>query len=165
MSEAYVECLVKAKASPMYNILKIVLIVVAVVGGLSLPITGFFGVIIAVVSGFGAYLAYMQADIEYEYLYLDKELTIDKVLAKTKRKRVGVYTLEKIEILAPIRSYHLDNLKNRQVKISDFSIGEELQPDKRYAFYYEGNQKIIISPSEEMIKVMRNVSPRKIFAD
>lgn len=165
MSETYVECLVKAKASPMYNILKIALIVVAVVGGLSLPVTGFFGVIIAVAAGFGAYIASMQADIEYEYLYLDKELTIDKVLAKTKRKRVGVFALEKIEILAPVRSYHLDNYKNRQVKISDFSIGEELQPDKRYAFYYEGSQKILISPSEEMIKVMRNVAPRKIFAD
>lgn len=165
MSETYVECLVKAKASSMYNILKIVLIIVAIVGGLSLPVTGIFGIIIAVAAGVGAYFASMQSDIEYEYLYLDKELTIDKVLAKTKRKRMGSYSLEKIEILAPVRSYHLDNFKNRQVKITDYSIGEELQPDLRFAFYYEGSQKILISPSEEMIKVMRSVAPRKIFAD
>ena len=31
--------------------------------------------------------------MEYEYLYLDRELTIDKVMAKTRRKRVAVYQL------------------------------------------------------------------------
>jgi len=51
------------------------------------------------------------------------------------------------------------------VKEIDYSIGEELKPDKRYAMYYEGGLKVILSPSEEMIKVMRNTSPRKIYTD
>lgn len=165
MSETYVECLVKAKGAMIFKVLKVVFIILAVLGMVMVPISGIVGVLVVAAAAVGAYLVWYQADVEYEYLYLDKELTIDKILAQTKRKRVGVYALEKIEILAPVRSYHLDDYKNRQVKVSDYSIGEELQPDLRYAFYYEGNQKIIISPSEAMVKAMRNVAPRKIFMD
>lgn len=165
MSDVYVECLVKAKAKTMGKVLKFVLIAATVVLGLM----GVMGVLVAILgavaSGVGAYLVHLNTDIEYEYLYLDKELSVDKVMAKTKRKRVGTYQLEKMEILAPIKSYRLDNYKNRSVKEIDYSIGEELKPDLRYVLYYEGNQKLILSPSEELVKAMKSVAPRKVFAD
>jgi hypothetical protein len=122
-------------------------------------------IVLPVITGAGAYFVNLYTDLEYEYLYLDKELVIDKVMAKSKRKRIGTFSLDRMEILAPIKSYHLDNFKNRDAKQSDYSIGEELQPDLRYVMYYEGGRKIILSPSAEMIKVMRNTSPRKIYAD
>ena len=86
-------------------------------------------------------------------------------MAKTRRKRVATYSLNRVEILAPIKSYHLDNYKNRNVKVKDYSIGEELQPDLRYAMFYEGGEKILLSPSEAMVKAMKNNAPRKIFND
>ena len=119
----------------------------------------------AVIAGVGAYFVNMFTDLEYEYLYLDKELVVDKIMAKTKRKRIATYHLDRIEILAPIKSYHLDNYKNRSAKVKDYSIGEELKPDKRFVMFYEGGEKILLSPSEELIKIMKNVAPRKIFSD
>lgn len=121
--------------------------------------------ILAVVTGAGAYFVNLFTDLEYEYLYLDKELVIDKVMAKSRRKRVATYSLDKVEILAPIKSYHLDNYKNRNVKQKDYSIGIEEKPDLRYAMYYEGGEKLLLSPSPEMIKIMKNVAPRKVFSD
>ena len=121
--------------------------------------------ILAVVTGVGAYFVNLFTDLEYEYLYLDKELVIDKVMAKSRRKRVATYSLDKVEILAPIKSYHLDNYKNRNVKQKDYSIGIEEKPDLRYAMYYEGGEKLLLSPSPEMIKIMKNVAPRKVFSD
>ena len=166
MSEAYVECLIEAKSSMLLKILQVGLIVLTViVGFLGITFMLWLALIIAVGTGIAAYFAYMNADIEYEYLYLDKEITIDKVMAKSNRKRVGVYTLERMEVLAPIKSYHLDNYKNRNVKVLDYSIGVEEQPDLRYALYYEGGLKLILSPSEEMVKVIKNVAPRKVFTD
>lgn len=165
MSDTYVECLVKAKKSVMGNFLKVVLIVLTIFFSM-LTLVGFVICIIpAVIAGVGAYLVYLNTDIEYEYLYLDKELTVDKVMAKTKRKRVATYTVERMEILAPIKSYHLDNYKNRSVKEKDYSIGEELQPDRRYVMYYEGGEKILFSPSEEFVKAVKSVAPRKVFMD
>lgn len=165
MSESYVECLVKAKTSVIAKLFKILLIAVAVICFLAV----FIGIAIAFIpmllAAVGAYFVHIYSDLEYEYLYLDKELVVDKVMAKSRRKRVATYGLDRIEILAPIKSYRLDNYKNRNVKLKDYSIGEEQKPDLRYAMFYEGGEKIILSPSPELIKIMKNAAPRKIFSD
>lgn len=164
MSEAYVECLVKARTSGIKNVVKYLLFVLAGGAFVLAILTGYILLLVlAVIIGVLAYFVNLNSDVEYEYLYLDKELTVDKVLAKTKRKRVAVYQLSRMEILAPIKSYRLDDYKNRDVKVRDFSCGYEDKPDLRYAMYYEGGEKIILSPSPELIKVMRNVAPRKVF--
>jgi hypothetical protein len=163
--DSYVECLVKAKPQTMWKFLKILLIMLTAVFLFLTLMTGLLMFILAIVSGVGVYFANMKANVEYEYLYLDRELTIDKIMAQTKRKRVAVYKVDRMEIFAPIKSYHLDNFKNRQVKEKDYSIGEELKPDRRYVFYYEGGEKVIVSPSEEMVKAMKMVAPRKVFND
>ncbi len=165
MSESYVECLIKAKGPLKFKLLKYFLYFLTVLGVVSIMFLGFIGLLIAMVAGGLAYYVGSLCNIEYEYLYLDKELTVDRVYAQTRRKRVATYGLDKMEIVAPIHSYHLDNYKNRQVKTIDYSVGEELKPDRRYAIYLEGNERILFNPSEEMVKVMRNNAPRKIFAD
>lgn len=167
MSESYVECLVKQRTSLAGKLLKIVLIMLTAVFAMLTFLMGmdFVMFLIAVALGAGAYFAYLYTDLEYEYLYLDRELTVDKVMAKTKRKRVAVYQMDRIEILAPVRSYHLDDYRNRTVKEKDYSIGYEDKPDLRYCMYYEGGEKLILSPSPEMVKAMKNTAPRKIFND
>lgn len=164
MSESYVECLVKQKQSGMARFFKVFLIVLTVILAIAMFVIP-FAFLFALAAGFGAYAVNLFTDLEFEYLYLDRELVVDKVMAKTRRKRVATYSVDRIEVLAPIKSYHLDNFKNRNVKAKDYSIGEELKPDRRYVMYYEGGEKIILSPTEEMIKVMKNVAPRKIFND
>lgn len=164
MSDAYVECLVKAKGSGLLKFLKVFLILLTVLFFLA-GFVIFPALFLAVAAGVGAYFAGLNADLEYEYLYLDRELVIDKVLAKTKRKRVATYTVDRMEIFAPIKSYHLDNYRNRTVKERDYSIGEELKPDLRYVMYYEGGDKLILSPSEALVKALKNVAPRKVFTD
>ena len=165
MSDAYVECLVKAKKYAMGGILRGLLIVVAVICFLAALIGIILAFIPMILASVGAYFVNLYTDLEYEYLYLDKELTVDKVMAKSKRKRVATYSLDRMEIFAPIKSYRLDNYKNRDVKVKDYSIGEEQQPDLRYVMYYEGGEKIILSPSPELVKVMKNAAPRKAFSD
>ena len=165
MSDVYVECLVQTKTPALKKFLKVLLIALTVIFAIFMFIIP-LAFIPAVAFGVGAYFANMFAEIEYEYLYLDKEIVVDKVMAKSKRKRVATYSLDRIEVLAPVKSYHLDNFGRRDnAKVKDYSIGEELQPDRRYVMYYEGGEKILLSPSEEMIKVMKNVAPRKIFND
>ena len=164
MSETYVECLVKAKQSMLAKFFKILLIMLTVVFGLAMFLI-MPAVLLALACGAGAYFVNLFTDLEYEYLYLDKELTVDKVMAKSRRKRVATYSIDRMEVLAPIKSYHLDNYKNRSVKVKDYSIGEELQPDLRYCMYYEGGEKILLSPSEELVKAIKTVAPRKVFTD
>lgn len=165
VSETYVECLVKKKATSMAVFLKVLFIMLTVcfclIGVAFVP-----GFLVAIVTGIVAYFAYMNADIEYEYLYLDKEVSIDKIMAKSKRKKVAVYDMNRLEILAPINSHHLDSYKNRSMKKTvDFSSGVVNSPDSRYVMIYEGETKIIWEPNEDMLKAIRLIAPRKVFTD
>lgn len=165
MSDTYVECLVKGKASATAKFLKVILIILIVLFVLSMIITGMVGLFLAVVTGVGLYFVNLYTHVEYEYLYLDKEITVDRVLGQSKRRRMASYTVDRMEIIAPVRSYHLDNYKNRKVKTTDYSSIEDVKADKGYAMYYEGGERILLSPSEEMLKAIKNVAPRKVFTD
>ena len=166
MSEAYVECLVKAKTSMVAAFFRILLIVVAVICFLATLIGIVLAIIPMLLAGAGAYFVNLFTNLEYEYLYVDKELSVDKIMAKSRRKRIATYNLDHVEIIAPIRSYHLDNYRNRTAaKVKDYSIKEELKPDRRYVMFCEGGEKIIFSPSPELIKIMKNAAPRKVYSD
>lgn len=164
MNETYVEWMVKRKAPAYMVLLKFVFVILTVcfvlLGMVFIP-----AMLIGIAFGVGAYFINLHANLEYEYLYVDKELTVDKVMAKSRRKRVAVYDIGKMEILAPIKSWHLDNYKNRQDKVVDYSSGEEKQPDHRYVFFYDGQKKVILEPNLELVKAIAVVAPRKVFTD
>lgn len=164
MNETYVEWMVKKKAPAYMVLLKFVLIILTVclvlVGMVFMPL-----MLVGIAFGVAAYFVNLHANLEYEYLYVDRELTVDKVMNKSRRKRVAVFEVGKMEILAPIKSWHLDNYKNRQDKVVDYSSGEEKQPDRRYVFFYDGQKKVIIEPNLELVKAIAVVAPRKVFTD
>ena len=164
MNETYVEVLIKKKTPVYMTLLKFVTIMLTVCFAL-VGFTIWPAWIIAVIIGIAAYFIYMNADIEYEYLYVDKELTVDKIMNKSSRKRIASFDMSKMEIMAPIKSYHLDSYKNRTDKTTDYSCGVEMQPDKRYVFYYDGTQRVIFEPDEEMMKAIQMGAPRKVFKD
>lgn len=165
MSETYVECLVKGKPSGTAKFFKVILIILIVLFVLSMIVTGLVGLFLAAIAGVGLYFVNLYTQIEYEYLYLDKEITVDRVIGRSKRKRMASYSVDRMEIIAPVRSYHLDNYKNRNVKTTDYSSLEDVEADQGYAMYYEGGARILLSPSAEMLKAIKNVAPRKVFTD
>lgn len=164
MSETYVECLVAKSGSPLLRFLKVLFIMLTVVfiviGLVFIP-----GLLVAIATGVAAYFSYMNADVEYEYLYLDREISVDKVMAKSRRKKAGSYGLEKMEIFAPLNSHRLDSYRNRQLKTIDYSSGIATQPERRYMMIWNGDTKIILEPNAEMVKAIQTVEPRKVFTD
>ncbi|MBE5866737.1 MAG: hypothetical protein E7292_11100 [Lachnospiraceae bacterium] len=161
MSDVYVECLVQAKGSKSTKIFQVVLIILTVLCCLAMVIFPPI-VVVAVLLGVASYFVGTFTQVEYEYLYLDKELTIDRIIAQSRRKKVATYSIDRMEIFAPENSYHLDNYKKRDVKTEDYSAAEA---EVRYCMYYEGGAKVILSPTEDMVKALKNVAPRKVFND
>lgn len=164
MNETYVEWLVKRKTPAYLTLLKMVFIMMTVcfflAGLIFVP-----ALLVALAMGVAAYFITMNANLEYEYLYVDKELSVDKVMNKSKRKRVATFDIGKVEIMAPMKSHHLDSYQNRNYKVVDYSSWTEKQPEVRYVFYYDGRQKVVFEPNEDMIKAIINVAPRKVFKD
>lgn len=166
MGETYVECLVARKPSITMKFFKILLIMITVVFLLlGVAMYNAVGLIIAVAAGVGAYFVSINADIEYEYLYVDKEISVDKVLAKSRRKKAGTFQLEQMEIFAPLNSHRLDSYRNAGGKVIDYSSGIAAQPERRYMMVCNGNTKVILEPNEELIRAVRNIAPRKVFDD
>ncbi|MCR4901566.1 MAG: DUF6106 family protein [Butyrivibrio sp.] len=162
----YVECLVSRKPSVLMKFLKILTIMLAVafffLGMMSIA---FFIIFIAMCVA--AYFVFQNASIEYEYLYCDREISIDRIYNKSRRKNAGKFETDKMEILAPARSYHLDEYKNKQsYKVLDYSSGiKDQQPDPTYVMYYDGREKIVFEPNAEFVAAVKNVAPRKVFTD
>ena len=165
MSESYVELLVARKPNFAMRFLKMLLIMLTVAFVLILILLpGVVGLFLAALAGVGAYFANMYASVEYEYLYVGKEISVDKVLAKSKRKKAGNYTVDQMEIMAPLGSHRLDSYRNRQMKTVDYSSGVAQQPEKRYMMVMNDCQ-VILEPNETMLKAIQDVAPRKVFRD
>ena len=165
MSESYVEILVKKEKTMVDSLLRGVAIALTVIT-LLLGLTGNLIILAAGIAlAVGTYLIWLNTDVEYEYLYLDKEITVDKIMARTKRKRAATFELERMEILAPANSHRLDSYRNRDMKELDFSSRKKEQTDKRLVMVYNDNQRIYFENSEELANVIKNVAPRKVFLD
>lgn len=162
MNESYYEIMVPRKKSSMYKIGQIVTAILTIIFALTLFLGIFWGLILAVLCGAACYFLSLYSCVEYEYLYVDKELQIDRILAKSNRKRMETLDLNQLEILAPIRSHELNPYRNRSGKKADYSSGMESHDDIKYMMVI-GEKQIIFEPTEELVKTIRMFAPRKVF--
>lgn len=163
MSESYVELLVKKKKTPKDSILKglmIAGIVILVLIGLVIPLV----LIAAIALGVLAYFKMPGLDLEFEYLYVNGELDIDKIMSKVKRKRVGSFDISKAEMVAPVKSHELDYYRqSKDLKVVDCSSGDD------HANVYgmvtkdeKGMKLVLFEPNQEILDDMRRIAPRKV---
>lgn len=167
MSDLYCECLVKKETTAKDTIIKYGLKALVIV----LALLGLFGNILfllaAVVCGVAAYFVIPKTDLEYEYLFVNGEMDIDMVMAKSKRKKVKSINMAEVDLIAPMKSHRMDYYNgNQKMKVLDYSSGN---PDhKRFAVITrdnDGTLKVIIEPDETMAKAIKNSAPSKVFLD
>ena len=163
MGDSCVEVLIQAKRNKSYAGIKIAMYVLcAVCIVLAFGLSGilfFAGVAVGIVGAF----VIPNPDYEFEYLLLNKELTVDKIIAKSKRKSLGSYDLNKAEIICPINSHELDAIKNKKPVICDYSSHQDDSNPYAIAYHDEKGDKLIyIEKDEEMFNAIKAVFPRKI---
>ena len=164
MNDTYVEVMVARKKNPMLKAARIILYALAIICFVLSLNSGLF-LIGAAAFAAVAYFYLPRLDIEYEYLYIDKEISIDKIMSKEKRKHVYTVDLNKMEIIAPVNSHELDSHKARGAKTYDFTSGKE--DAKVYSIVYaagnEGTVLVNFEPNEEMLRAIKTVFPRKVL--
>ncbi len=165
MDDLYVECLVERKAAGFQPLIKGAaygLAAVSLIAGLIInPL--FFAVFAALV--LCIWLLLPSLDVEFEYLYVSKSLSVDKILSKEKRKNVVEYDLEKMEIFAEEGSDRLDQYKNLQVRERDFTSHFENRPVWVLIVRNgEDVERVLLEPDEKLIHAMKSHFPHKTFA-
>ena len=91
---------------------------------------------------------------------------IDKIMKKSKRKRMGEYDLTKTEVMAPEGSSYIKEYDNRNLKCTDFS--SLIPENKKYVLIImDGNEmvKLVLEPDERMFKELRDIIPRQLHID
>ncbi|MBE5880937.1 MAG: hypothetical protein E7289_01310 [Lachnospiraceae bacterium] len=168
MTDNYVELLVKRKTSPMLKALRFACMVMGV---LQLVLAALSAAPFFIVTGIlflaVAYVVGYFGNIEYEYLYVDRQLTIDKIHNQRKRKKVAEYQLDKdMEVLAPYGSAHLDYFNDKVARTRNYTSGKTDADQYVMVVHVEEELEMIrLDMNEEMLKQISMVSPRKVFKD
>lgn len=164
-NDIYAEWLVKRKPAPYAIPLKLLMIVFLVSSFLFIMLVPSIGCLLFLIASAVAYFGFRWLDVEYEYIFVTSELSIDRILGQQKRKRMIVIDVNQMEIMAPMEAHELEGFKNNpNVKKVDFSSRKA--DAKTYGIYYpgeDGKKLYIIEPNDQVIKAIRGVVPRKII--
>ena len=165
MDDLYVECLVERKAGGSQPLIKGVvygLAAVSLIAGLVInPL--FFAVFVGMILCIWLFLPTL--NVEFEYLYVSKSLSVDKIFSREKRKKVVEYDLEKMEIFAEEGSDRLDQYKNLRVTERDFTSHYENRPVWVLIVRNGENvERVLLEPYEKLIHAMKSYFPHKTFS-
>ena len=163
--DIYAEWLVKRK-TPAWVPLAWILFVIALLGSILFTMMNQFGFIAFMLVIVAFYFIAQRFKVEYEYIFVTNELSIDRILSQKSRKRMITISLSDVEKAVPFGSHDLDFIKNNPtVKPVDYSSGDKSNDAKKYAILFSkgGQQVIYFEPNEHVLKCMKTVAPHKIF--
>ncbi|MEE1314386.1 MAG: hypothetical protein UHS49_01285 [Faecalimonas sp.] len=161
MGEAFTEQLVRQKMTGK-TMLKLVglvaLVLVSIVATMILPI---LSVLVVVALFVAYYFGKRLMCVEFEYVYFNGELDIDRIMGMEARKRLLSTSVKDMEVLAPSGASVLQPYQN--LKVYDCSTNSGNHTYELVAKVKEQNVRIIFEPNEEILQGMRYYAPRKVY--
>ena len=108
------EQILKTKAPKQAAVFKTVMILACILAVTTIPSTYALGILLTAIFVVFTVILFKYYNAEYEYSLVDGELTIDKIMSQSMRKRCGVYNIAKAPCLRnrPARQRLEWNTKN-----------------------------------------------------
>lgn len=162
MNQSYAEAGVKRRDTMLTLVLRVLMILGVVVGVLLMLLGGFFAIGgVAVIAA--VVFLFPRLNVEYEYVYVDGQIDFDRIAGKAKRKTLLRIDMEQVDIVAQEGSHALDGYTYIQCEKKDFSSGDRSRkPYIIIANEKEKKYRIAFEPSEKMLAMMKQKSPRKV---
>ena len=163
MNDLYQEIMVSRKQTSADTMKKVLLIVataiLAAAGILITPIA----LLAAIVVGILSFYLISGLNVEYEYQYVNGDIDIDKIMNKSRRKKVASYAANELEIAAPSNSHELDSFRNNNsIQIKDYTSGEG-KPAWSLVYNTEkGRVLATMELNDVIMQDLRRIAPRKI---
>lgn len=160
MNDIYTEQLLKKQSSSKDNRIKFILIVLTlgvVVMTLGNPLW-LLGIFIMI--GVDVWV-FRSLNVEYEYLYINGNLDIDKIMSKSRRKKVFEMEINDLEVMALRGEAELKMYQG--LKAQDYSSGNTNSRQYEMIVIQNGEKKrIIFEPNDVIVDGMRMLAPRKV---
>lgn len=158
----YVEVLVKQnvkKEKKKRMIITIVLMAIFLILGMGTAFSLFF--LLSLASAILFWFAGVKYELEYEYYYIDGELTISKIINQARRKNIMVLNEGEIKLVAPKDSDEASEY--RGLKAMDCSAKNAGQPPYMLICEHKGSlKKVLLQMNDELYKEMRRKMPYKV---
>ena len=162
MNDTYIELLVKKPDSKTATLLHKLMIGVGAVLFLAGLFTYLVFMLLGLVLLIGSIIPMLFTDIEYEYLLLGKEFTVDRIRKKENRKTVADYDLGTMVVMAPKGSEQLKLYE--QLKVVDYSSdSEEGNPYEIVVDGKAGKVRVLVDTTQELVDTIRRMSPRNVY--
>lgn len=161
MKDYYVEVLVKRDVEKNKKKRKIIILVMmAVLLLLEIATKAMISLCLFVVCVLGYYFLVQNYCVEFEYFYMDGELSISKIINKSRRKKVLELHDEVIKSIAPVNSTEMNAFNNLEKK--DCTANEA--SDIPYAIVYMDKvlKRVDIQMNDELYKEFKRNMPYKI---
>ena len=166
MKDVYVEWLVNRRPGKVFKALKALCIVVLVLVAIAFLLTFNVFLMVGVVAmGFATHYANSFTKVEYEYIYVNGDMAVDRILNKSSRKRLIVFDMSKVEIVAPLGSPKLDGFAHKDYKQVDYTSGVRKPGSHIFVMYYGEGQKVLLEPNRELVEAMRDKIPHKVHME
>ena len=165
-NDIYAEWLVKRKKpgyAPLVYVGAVLLILIGLIASMMNP----FGFLVLLLAIGGVYFANIRMNVEYQYVFVNNELSIDRICAQKTRKRIHNLEMQKVEKVVSTKSHEYDFARNNpKLKVVDLSSGNK--DADTYAIVYsgsEGQAVYIIEPNNAILKCMKSSAPRKVIVE
>lgn len=165
MYNVSVEQIIKTKPPKMALLFKIIMVIACILAATTIPSTYVLGLMLLVVFVVCTVLLFKYYDAEYEYSLTDGELTVDKIMARTMRKRCGVYNISKAVLAAAPGSQDALRMEYKQLRTSDYTANDGSDGVVVVYTYDTSNEmvRIFIQPDEKMLGALSEAMPKGTF--
>ena len=165
MNEVYEEWLVRRKTPGwFYGALPAAILGTVILGILGAMFIPYIGFIFWIFPAIGVYFLSQRKIVEYEYIFVTGELTIDRILNESRRKRMKAIDMSSVSVIAALDTHELDGqMGNSQIKKIDYTSQE---PGRRIFGVLASEQGVsqiyLIEPSAKMMAAIKKTAPRKV---
>ncbi|GHU91645.1 hypothetical protein FACS1894202_13460 [Clostridia bacterium] len=165
MADIFIEHMVarrKTVNNHIQSVLYVLLLISVVLAGFTIN-NAILNALIPFVAAGGAWLVWWlirNQTVEFEYILTNGEIDIDRVLGRSKRKRITTVDVRNFEVFEPYDEAHFSKYKNAVfVRKFDASSGVGTDGSRKFVITpaKEGGGKLLLifEPDERMINAMK----------
>lgn len=123
---------------------------------------GGFSILLAAAAWYGAIWLSRSQSLEFEYVITNGDITVDKIIARSRRKRVVSFDAQYVERMGKYRPEdHAQKDYTKQLMVSDGVPGSEAwyMTFRHKSF---GNTLMVFSPNERTLEAIKPFLPRQL---
>ena len=153
MDEIFIERIVKRTVDIKGMLLRVLAVVLTVLSLCTILFLGMLGLTLTILFAYLTYLVWAYTSVEYEYSFLNTELTIEKIMGQRKRKHVDEFDI------APAVS---DEIKSRAGNIVTLDYSTGYGSSDLYSMITntdKGAVQVLFNADEKLIEAMRHMRP------